>query len=69
MLIFAYLKDLDGVNPLKISDIDGGNETKQVKLGVDVTAVITYKTNFVVNGQPVKVYFALGEEVERNTIF
>ena len=37
--------------------------------GVDVTAVITYKTPFVLNGKPVTVSLALGEGVACNTIF
>ena len=37
--------------------------------GVDVTAVITHKTPFVVNGKPMTVSLALGEGVACNIIF
>ena len=59
VLKFAYLKDLDDVDTFNISGVDGRKEGKHVKLGVDVNVVITYKTNFVVNGQSVTVSLAL----------
>ena len=38
-------------------------------MGVDVNAVIDYKTPFMVNGQKVTASLALGEGVACNTIF
>ena len=69
VLKFAYLKDIGGVDPFNISGVDGGKESEQGNVGVDVTAVITYKTPFLVNGKPVTVSLALGEGVACNTIF
>ena len=69
VLKFAYLKDLEDVNPFNISGVDGGKESEQGKGVVDVTALITYKTTFVVKRKPMTVSFALGEGVARNTIF
>ena len=66
---FAYLKDLEDVDPINISRVDGGKESEQGKGGVDVTTVITYKNPFVVNRKPVTASLALGEEVACNTIF
>ena len=40
VLKFAYLKEVDDVDELKISGLDGGKKSKQGKGGVDVTAVI-----------------------------
>ena len=60
VLTFAYLKDLEDVDPLNISVVDGGKEGEQGNGGVYVTTVITYKTPFVVNGKPVTVSLALG---------
>ena len=68
MLKFSYLKDLEYVDPFNISGVDGGTESEQGKGGVDVAAVITYKTPFMVNRQPVIVSLALGEGVACNTI-
>ena len=65
----SYLKDLEYADTFNIIGVDGGKESEQVKLGVDVTAVIAYKTPFVVNGKPVKVSLSLGEGVACNTIF
>ena len=48
------------MDPLNISVVDGEKEINKGRLGVDITAVITYKTHFVVNGQPVIVFLALG---------
>ena len=42
---------------------------EQVKAGVDVNAVVTYKNLFVINGKPVTVSLALGEGVVCNAIF
>ena len=69
MLQFAYLKDLDDVDPFNISGVDGGKESDQVKGGGDVTALIIYKNTFVVNRKPVKLSLDIGEGVARNTIF
>ena len=66
---FAYLKDLEDMDPFNISGVDGGKEGEQGNGGVDVTVVITYKTYFVVNGKPKTVSLALGEGVACNTIF
>ena len=65
----SYLKDLDDVDTFNISEVDGRKESKQVKVGVDVSAVINYITTFAVNGQPSTVYLALVEGVAYNTIF
>ena len=50
VLKFAYLKDMYDLDPFSISGVDRGTESEQGKVGVYVTAVITYKTSFVVNG-------------------
>ena len=60
MLRFAYLKDLDDVGPFNIIGVDIVKESGQVKRGVDVTTVISYKTPFVLNVKPVTVSLALG---------
>ena len=60
VLQFVYLKDMEGVDPFNISGVDVGKESEQRKGEVDVTAVITYKTPFVVKGKPVTVSLALG---------
>ena len=49
VLKFSYLEDMDDVDPFNISGVYGVKESEQVKVVVDVTAVITYKTTFVVN--------------------
>ena len=41
VLKFEYLKDMEGVDPFNISGVDGGKESDQRKLGVDVTEAIT----------------------------
>ena len=69
VLKFDYLKDMYNVDPFNISGVDGGKESEQEKRSVYVTAVITYKTTFVVNEKPVTVSLALGEGVACNTIF
>ena len=69
MLKLVYLKDLGDVDPSNISVVGGGKEIKQGKLGVDVTAVITYKNSSMVNEQLVTVSLALVEGVACNTIF
>ena len=66
---FSYLKDLEDMDPFNISGVDRGKEGEQVKLVVDITAVITYKTPFVVNGKPGTVSPDLGEGATCNTIF
>ena len=50
---------MEDVDPLNITGVDGRKERKHGKLGVDVTAVITNKKPFVVNGQPMKVSIGL----------
>ena len=55
--------------PFNISGVDAGKESEQVKGGVDITVVITYKNPFVVNGKLVTVSIALGQEMAYNTIF
>ena len=65
---FAYLKDLEDVDPFNISGVDWGKENEQGKGGVDVTTEITYKTTFLVNVQPVAVSLSLGEGMACNTI-
>ena len=37
----AYLKDLYDMYPFNISGEDGGNKIEELKVGVDVTTVIT----------------------------
>ena len=59
----SYLKYLDDVDTLDISGVHGGKEIIQVKGGVEVTTVITYKPPFVVNGKTVTVSLAFGEGV------
>ena len=44
VLKFAYLKDLEDVDPFNISGVDGGKESEQGELGVYVTTVINCKT-------------------------
>ena len=66
---FAYLKDMEDMETFSISGVGGGKEGEEDRGGIDVTAVITYNTPFVVNGQQVTVSFALGEGVACNTIF
>ena len=68
MLKFEYLKGLEDVDPFNISGVDGGKGSEQGKGRVDDTAVITYKTPFLVNGKPVTVSLALGKGVACNTI-
>ena len=41
VLKFSYLKDLEDVDPFNISGLDGGKESEQWKVGVDVIKVIT----------------------------
>ena len=60
---------MEDMETFKISGVGSGKEGEEDKGGIDVTAVITYKTPFVVNGQQVTVSFALGEGVACNTIF
>ena len=66
---FADFKDLDDVDPFNASGVDGGKGSKQGKREVDVTAVFTYKTSFVVNVKLETVSHTLGEELECNSIF
>ena len=68
VLKFEYLKDLKNVNQLNISGVVGSKGSKQGRVGVYVTAVITYKTPSMVNRKPVTVSLALGEGVACNTI-
>ena len=55
----SYLNDLDDVDPFNISGVDRRKENEQRQEEVDVTAVITKKTLFAVNGKLVIVYLAL----------
>ena len=55
VLKFAYLKDLENMDPFSKSGVDRGKESEQGNGGVDVTTLITYKTPFVVNGELVTV--------------
>ena len=57
------MKDLDNRDTFNIIGLDRGKEIDHGKEGVDVTAVITYKTPFVVNRKMVTVSLALGEGV------
>ena len=65
----SYLKDLDDVDPFSIRGVLGRKQSEQGRLGLDFTAVITYKTRLVVNGKPVTVSLDLVEKVACNTIF
>ena len=69
VLKFAYLEDLDDVDPLNISGVERVKEIEQGKGGVDVTTVITLKTHVVVNGKPVTVSVTLVGGLACNTIF
>ena len=69
VLKFEYLMYLEDVDLFNISGVDGVKESEQVKVGVDITALITYKNPFVLNGKPVTFSLALVEGVECNTIF
>ena len=60
VLKFSYLDYLDDVDPINIRGVDEVKEKKQLKGEVYVTVVITYKTNCVVNIQPVTVSITLG---------
>ena len=66
---FAYLKDMYGVDTSNISGVEGGKEIKQGKVGVEVTAVTTYTTLFMVNRKLVRISTTLGEWVACITIF
>ena len=57
---FEYLKDLDDVDPFNISRLSEEKDSEKGKVGIDVTSVINYKTNFVVNRKPVTVYLTIG---------
>ena len=46
-------------DPSNMSGVYGGKYSEQGKGGVDVTAVINYRTPFLENGQPVTVSLAL----------
>ena len=60
VLKFSYLNDMDDVDLFNICGVDEVKEKKQLKGEVYVTVVITYKTNCVVNIQPVTVSITLG---------
>ena len=60
VLKFVYLKDLEDVYTFNISGVDRGRENEHGNGEVDVTALITYKTPFMINGKPVTVSLALG---------
>ena len=60
---FEMLDDLEGCDPFSIGGVgEGGTEPM-------VIAIITYKTPFVVNGQPMLFTMALSKETSVNTIF
>ena len=59
LLKFAYLKDLDDLDPFNISGLYEGKENYQGKGGKNVTELITYKTPCVVNTKLVTVSLAL----------
>ena len=69
MLKFEYLKDLENVDTFNIGRVDSGKENDKGKGGWYVTAIIAYKTTFVVNEKPITVSLTLGEGVACNTIF
>ena len=69
VLKFGYFKDLDDVVTFNIRREYRGKYIEQVKGGVDVTTVITYKTHFAVNIKPVTVFLDLVEGVACSTIF
>ena len=46
VLKFDYLKDMDDVYSFNTSGVDRGKEIKQGKVGVDVTALITYNRKY-----------------------
>ena len=56
----SCFKNLDEVDTLNMSGVEGGRESEQVKLGLDVISAITYKSNFVVNAYPVTLLLDLG---------
>ena len=57
------------MDPFNKSGVDRGKESEQLKVGLDVTAVINYKNTFAVNRKRVTFSLALGEGVPCNTIF
>ena len=57
------------MDPFNISGVDIIKDGEQGKGGIYVTSVITYKTPFTLNTQPVTVYASLVEGVAFNTIF
>ena len=69
VLKFDYLKDMEDTDTFNISGLYGGKENEQVNGWVDVNAVITYKTPFLVNVKPVTSSLAPGEGVACSTIF
>ena len=58
---FVYLKDADNMNEFGLGQIGEGD-------GPKVTAVIAYKTPFMINAQPVTVSIGLSDSVTANTI-
>ena len=56
------------MDPLSISGVDRRKDEKEKK-GVVVTAVITYKTPFMVHGKLAAISLDLGEGMAHNTIF
>jgi hypothetical protein len=59
---FAYIKDLEHVNEFAIGGVEHDGP------GITVTALITYKTPFKVNGAPVLITFALSDGSAANSI-
>ena len=60
---FAYIKDVDNLDAFSIGGIS------REAGGIEVTAVIAYKTPYRVDGQPVVLTIALSEHAAANTIF
>ena len=65
---FSFLKDMDYTNQFFISEVGGVKENEQGKVGVYVTAIITYENTFMVNTQLMTLYIYLGEVLACNDI-
>ena len=63
---FAYLKDIDSMEPFPIGGIGSGNKDLPA---TECLAIITYRMPFVIDGHPVVVSFRLGEEVACNMLY
>ena len=53
VLKFSYLKNLEDTDSFNMRGVYRGKESEQVKVGIDVTVLITHINHFVVNGKPV----------------